>query len=83
MPKADVSSSSSSEDENLKEQLKEAVATYEHSLTTDNKHKKLDVNKKKSKRYADEKDEVDSDEFAPTPEFQEHVARKLRSKLDE
>ena len=82
MPKAD-SSSSSSEDEKLKEQLKEAVATYEHAVITDNKNKKnVDLDKKKSKRFAD-KEEVDSDDFAPTPEFQDHVARKLRSKLDE
>ena len=73
---------SSSEDEALIERLKEAVSTYEHSVTTEKSANRNDSNRKTSKRFA-EKDEADSDDFAPTPEFQEHVARKLKSKLDE
>ncbi len=82
MPKKPASDESSSEDEAMNERLKEAVGTYQNSLKTEKQTQPNEANKKKSKRY-EEKEEVDSDDFAPTPEFQDHVARKLKSKLEE
>ena len=82
------SSSSSSEDELMNEQLKEAVSTYENSLKATKKTEqaeeaknKTNLTNKKSKRYA-EKEEHDPDDCV-TPEFQDFVAKKLRIKLDE
>ena len=72
---------SSSEDEAMNERLKEAVGTYQHSLKTEKQMQPIDLTKKKSKRCV-EREEVDSDDFAPTPEFQDHVARKLKSKIE-
>lgn len=83
-----MSSSSSSEDELMNEQLKEAVSTYENSLKATKKSEhaaeeknKTNISNKKSKRYP-EKEANDPDDCV-TPEFQEFVAKKLRIKLDE
>jgi len=75
------SSSDESDDERLK-QLKEATISYEQ-ITNSNNNLKQDI-KTKSKRHIEEEiEDNDINSFNLTPEFQDFVSKKLRSKLDE
>ena len=76
------SSSDESDDERLR-QLKEATVSYEQ-ITNSNNNLKQDI-KTKSKRHIEKEEIEDNDinSFNLTPEFQDFVSKKLRSKLDE
>lgn len=82
--KESSSSSSDSEDDLIKQQLKEATVSFDQIASTSTKAQ-TDAIKLKSKRFVeDDQDNDDAeDSFKLTPEFQDFVAKKLRSKLDE
>lgn len=78
------SSSSDSEDDERMRQLKEATVSFDQITSSKAASSDVSVNKK-SKRFIENepKDDDDDNSFNMTPEFQEFVAKKLRSKLDE
>lgn len=82
LKKCSSSSSDESDDERLR-QLKEATVSYEQ-ITNSNNYLKQDI-KTKSKRHIEKEEIEDNDinSFNLTPEFQDFVSKKLRSKLDE
>ena len=79
------SSSSDSEDDERMRQLKEATVSFDQITSSKAASSDVSVNKK-SKRFIENEPQDDDDDdnsFNMTPEFQEFVAKKLRSKLDE
>lgn len=84
MPKDLSSSSSSDEESDLRlQQLREAVVTVESLNKSTNILKEKSEPVKKSKRIQENEEDQFENICDVTPEFQEFVAKKLKSKLDE